>query len=380
MEKRNIPGGALAVVKDGRLVYAQGYGYADTEKRERVRATSLFRIASLSKPITALATLRLIQEKSAKISLDARAFLLLDTQPALEAGQQVDVRLHKITVLHLLQHTAGWDRDKSGDPMFDSTAIAKRVGAPAPASPDTIIRYMMGKPLDFAPGTKEVYSNFGYCVLGRIIEQVSGKPYEQYVKEAVLAPMGITRMRLGKSLRSGKVRDEVTYYQPNLGAAQSVFPTGEKEVPWCYGGFCLESMDSHGGWLASAVDLARFCAKLDAPDSPILNSELNQAMYARPKPPVGLDSDGSPSAAYYACGWMVRPVGAKANYWHTGSLPGTFALMVRRHDGLSWVVLFNQRSEGDAPADSEIDPALHVAANLVKDWGETDIFPRYFRR
>lgn len=379
MEKRSIPGGALAVVKDGRLVYAQGYGYADRERKEKARATSLFRIASVSKPITSLALLHLVQEKSAKISLDARAFLLLDAQPFLDPGKDVDPRLRKITVLNLLQHTAGWDRDKSGDPMFDPVNIALKVGTPAPASPDAIIRYMAGRPLDFEPGAKEAYSNFGYCVLGRIIEQVSGKSYERYVKEEILAPMGITRMRLGKSLRSGRARDEATYYQPNLGMAQSVFPQGDKEVPWCYGGFHLEAMDSHGGWLASAVDLARFCAKLESPDPALLNSEMVQALYARPKPPVGLDADGTPKTAYYACGWMVRPVGNRANYWHTGSLPGTFSLLVQRNDGISWAVLFNQRSEGDAPSDNEIDPALHIAANAVKDWGSHDLFSRYFR-
>jgi len=379
MERRSIPGGTLAVVREGRLVYVQGYGFADKERKEKARATSLFRIASISKPITSLALLHLIQEKSAKISLETRAFLLLDTQPTLESGKEIDPRLRKITLLNLLQHTAGWDRDKSGDPMFDSANIAQKVGDPAPASPNSIIRYMMGKPLDFEPGTKEAYSNFGYCVLGRIIEQVSGKKYEQYVKEEILEPMGITRMRLGKSLRSGKARGEVTYYQPNLGVAPSVFPQGDREVPWCYGGFNLEAMDSHGGWLASAVDLARFCVKLDSPTPTLLNTEMLQALYARPKSPVGLDADGSPKAAYYACGWMVRPVGNRANYWHTGSLPGTFSLLVRRHDGISWVVLFNQRSEGDTPSDNDIDTALHVAANAVKDWGSHDLFSRYFR-
>ncbi|MCX6380515.1 MAG: serine hydrolase, partial [Armatimonadetes bacterium] len=72
MERRSIPGGTLAVVKEGRLVYAQGYGFADKERKEKARATSLFRIASISKPITSLALLHLMQEKSAKISLETR--------------------------------------------------------------------------------------------------------------------------------------------------------------------------------------------------------------------------------------------------------------------------------------------------------------------
>src|SRR5262249_38450839 len=141
--------------------------------------------------------------------------------------------------------------------------------------------------------------------------------------------------------------------QPNAAPTRPVFPgTGQETVPWPYGGFHLEAMDAHGGWLASAVDLARFAAQLDVPGRhPLLTADSVRVMYARPAPPVGLEADGTPSAAYYACGWMVRPVGkeGKANYWHAGSLPGTFTLLVRRWDGLSWVVLFNQRSEGDMP-------------------------------
>ncbi len=76
---------------------------------------------------------------------------------------------------------------------------------------------------------------------------------------------------------------------------------------------------------------------------------------------------------------MVRPVGNRANYWRTGSLPRTLSLLVRRNEGVSWAVLVNQRSEGDAPSDNEIDPALHVTANAVKDWGSHDLLYRYFR-
>jgi hypothetical protein len=69
----------------------------------------------------------------------------------------------------------------------------------------------------------------------------------------------------------------------------------------------------------------------------------------------------------------------KANYWHTGSLPGTYTLLVRRHDGVSWAVLFNQRSEDDKLPDSDIDPALHRAADAVRQWPKFDLFANYRR-
>ena len=91
-------------------------------------------------------------------------------------------------------------------------------------------------------------------------------------------------------------------------------------------------------------------------------------MFARPP---GLPE----SPAYYACGWMVRPIGkeGKRNVWHNGSLPGTSTLLVKRHDGLVWAALFNDRSHGEM----KIDPALHVAADAVKEWPDGDLFGRF---
>jgi N-acyl-D-amino-acid deacylase len=359
MKERGAPGGALAVVKDGRLVHAKGYGWADVEAKVAVEPTSLFRIASVSKPITAVAVLSLVQK--GKLELDAKAFALLGLEP----GEKGDRRLAEITVRHLLHHTGGWDREKSGDPMFKSVEIAEAMGAVPPADASAIIRWMMGRPLDFDPGARHAYSNFGYCVLGRIIEKVSGEPYEAHVRKAVLEPMGITRMRVGKSLLKDRAEGEVRYYQPKATAERSVFGRdGERNVPWPYGGFSIEAMDAHGGWIASAVDLARFASSLEK----VLDAKSLETMFARP---AGL----KPSPAYYACGWMVRPIGSsgKANTWHNGSLPGTGTLLVRRHDGLTWVALFNQRSSKDG----ELDPALHRAADAVTDWPKDDLFPGY---
>jgi CubicO group peptidase (beta-lactamase class C family) len=382
MLKRNVPGGALAVVKDGRLVYARGYGYADKESGARVQPASLFRIASISKPITAVAVMTLLQNPHHKLTLDTPAFSLLGIAPHLESGAQTDPRLEHITIGHLLHHAAGWDRDKSGDPMFKPVEIAKTVGTPAPADPHAIIRYVLGRPLDFDPGTKYAYSNFGYCVLGRIIEKVTGLPYETYVQKHVLAPMSIQHMALGRSLRPYKRPDEVCYYQPGS-TTVSVFPESKGEiVSWCYGGFNLEAMDAHGGWLSSAVDLARFAAALDMPQGrPLLTPASVQALYARPTPPLWTEPEGKPSAMYYGCGWLVRPVGDEAqghkNIWHNGSLPGTSTWLIRRWDGLTWAALFNQRSEGDMPPDGEIDGALHQAADAVKAWQDGDLFTNY---
>jgi N-acyl-D-amino-acid deacylase len=221
---------------------------------------------------------------------------------------------------------------------------------------------MAQRPLDFDPGTHYAYSNFGYCVLGRILEKVSGEPYEDHVRKAVLAPMGITRMRLGRSLPEQRADGEVRYYSLTEPRSRPVFDRlTQKDVPWPYGGFNLEAMDAHGGWLASAVDLVRFASSIDK----VLDTKMQDLMVARP-------DRLKPEAAYYGCGWMVRPVGkdGKRNLWHGGSLPGTSTLLVRRHDGLVWAALFNDRSRGEG----KIDPALHRAADAVTEWPAGDLF------
>lgn len=370
MAKWEIPGGAVAVVKDGKLLFARGYGYADVEAHEPVQADALFRIASVSKPITSAAILKLVDE--GELSLDDHPFTILSDLAA-PSGSTEDPRLADITIRHLLEHAGGWDRNASGDPMFMSSTIADALGTEAPAETEDIIRYMRGQPLDFDPGSRYVYSNFGYAVLGRVIEKITGQPYDEYVKSTVLEPMGISRMAIGASLESGRLEGEVKYYE-KAGNTTSVFPGGGS-VPWPYGGFYLEAMDSHGGWVSSTVDLLRFLVHIDprtAP-TPFLSTASSHAMLARPPAPLWQGS-----ASWYGMGWLVRPSGGDANWWHDGSLPGTTTLLVRAYNGLDWVALFNARSSSSSSSfAAELDPALWDAARGVAEWPTEDLFHEY---
>jgi len=380
LRRHKAVGGALAVARNGRLVYARGFGYADRSAKRPVQPDSLFRIASISKPITAAAVLQLVERK--KLKLTDRVFDVLKFTPHLPGKAEADPRLGKITIAQLLQHTAGWDSKKSPDPMFRSVRIAEALKTPPPAGPVHVVRYMMGRPLDFEPGTRHAYSNFGYCLLGRVIEARTPLTYEQYVRRSVLAPLGITRMRIGRTLAEHRGPGEVRYYDSRGGRGRSVFAKSRgRMVPRPYGAWCLESMDAHGGWIASAVDLVRFACAFDgsAPRR-ILAPRSVAAMFARPTGPAGYDAKSKPKAAYYARGWMVRPVGRKgqANTWHAGGLPGTSTLLVRRHDGLNWAVLFNSdRSPTGKRLAAEIDPLVHRAAAAVKDWPKYDLFGEF---
>jgi N-acyl-D-amino-acid deacylase len=364
MSKWGVPGGSLAVSKDGRLVLAKAYGIADKEKDLPVQPESLFRIASVSKTITAVAVLKLVEE--GKLDLEAKAFKILDNLKPV-SGKTVDPRIYNITIRQLLQHSGGWDGDKSFDPMFSPTKAAVEVGASQPATSDTIIRYMLGQPLDFDPGSQYAYSNFGYCVLGRIIEKVTGQSYYDYVMENILRPAGATSMRLGKSLENERYDEEVHYYDyEGAPMALSVFP-GSLIVPWPYGGFDIEAMDAHGGWVATATDLLRFVTALD--NGKLIKADTLTTMVSHPMAPLWQGS-----SYYYGMGWLVRPNGNTATWWHTGSLPGTYSIVVRTFNGFAWAVLFNTRPKDVDAFSEELANALSDAYSGVTSWPTNDLF------
>lgn len=370
---QQVPGAQLAVASEGRLVHARGFGWASREAQQAVEATTLFRIASLSKPITATAVLQLAERS--KLALDSRVWELL------ELAGPADARFKRVTIRHLLQHTGGWDSEANFDPMFRPAAIARELKVAAPARPVDIVRYMLGRPLDFDPGSRFAYSNFGYCLLGRVIERASATAYEQYVRREVLAPLGIRRMRLGRTSRAQRAEGEAVYYAERNHRGERITGKTRDGVPLPYGAWSLEAMDSHGGWLASAVDVVRFACALDARAEPaILRAGSIETMFARPDGPAGYATGGSPKPVYYGCGWRVRTVGRRGQFtaFHTGSLDGTSTLLVRRHDGRIWAVLFNARTAPDGARWSDkIDPLLHRAADRVRRWPDVDRFQQF---
>jgi CubicO group peptidase (beta-lactamase class C family) len=374
MKKYKVPGGAIALVRDGKLIYARGFGYADVEHKTPVQPDALFRIASVSKSITAAAVMKLVEE--GKLKLDDRvAPFIAHLTPA--PGATVDPRWEQITIRNLFNHTGGWDRDKPNggfDPMGQPAIAAAAVNAPSPASAETVIRYMKGMPFDFNPGEKHVYSNFGYTILGRVIERLSGMPYEDYVRARVLLPVGAKRTRSGKTRMSDALADEVKYYMPGMGLnavmVPSVFP-GEGAVPLNYGGYYLEAKDAEGGWVSSTIDLLRFVNGVDGRASPpdILSPQLIAEWTGSG---VTVCADGS---CYYSAGWFVRPTQGDATWWHGGDLPGTKALLVRSSTGVSWVALFNAGAPNSLT--NELDDALWASLGKVTSFPATDLFSTF---
>ncbi len=364
-----VPGAALAVARDGKIVYSRGFGYADLQRTQPVQPDSLFRIASISKPLTAVAVLQLVER--GKLNLDDKVFDVLQLKAPQKKGSPFDTRWHKITIQHLLHHTGGFDRDKSFDPMFINDQICAELKVPSPAMQEAIIRFMLRRPLDFDPGTRDAYSNFGYCLLGRVIEKVTGQKYEEYVRKDVLRPIGARDTRLGRTLLAQRFPKEVMYDGGTRKEKAILGPDLGKPVLLPYGTFCLEALDSHGGWIASAPDLVRFAAAFNHPERcPLLNARSIQTMFAPPPGRAGHKKNGQVRDVYYACGWEVRPYGKGVrNTWHSGLLEGTSTLLVRRGgDQMTWAVLFNRDRAGKEEPVGLIDSLLHEAADAVKQW------------
>jgi N-acyl-D-amino-acid deacylase len=364
IRKYDLPGGTAAVAKDDRLVYSRGFGWADRSNRTVMQPDALLRIASVSKPFTAAAILRLVEDGKLKLSDPILPHL---KRFGADKEKKLDPRWQRITIAHLLRHTAGFDRGKTFDPMF-----IRQPSKPPPDQP-AIIRFMLSRPLDFDPGTKFVYSNFDYCILGRVIEELTGKGYEEAVRELVLRPAGITRTRLGKTRQRDRAAGEVVYYmRPGDKRCKSVFPDEKEPIEEPYGDFYLEALDSHGGWIASAADLVRFALALDGRRSPrLLKPESIEQIESLSDPPVYAGK-----GSYYGLGWVIVSLpGGKKNWFHDGLLAGTRTLLIRTHDGLVMTALFNgQPDEKAGNFCREIDETLHKAAREVKEWPKNDLF------
>ncbi|MCS6903366.1 MAG: beta-lactamase family protein [Candidatus Bipolaricaulota bacterium] len=367
MIQHHVVGGALAVAKDGRLIYARGFGFSDKETNQSVQPDSLFRIASVSKPITAVAALKLYEE--GKLDLNAKAFSLLsDLQPP--PGASPDPRLQEITVRQLLQHASGLVRSGFGASR-ENIEAAHALGVTPPASSETIVRYGLTRPLDFAPGTRAGYSTLGYVALGRVLERVQERKYEEYVKQRVLAPAGVSRMQIGETLPHERISGEVRYYDaPGAPLAPSVYPP-HSLLPRPYV-FYLKGVESGGGWIASSIDLLRFVTTIDGQRPPaLLKPETVALMTARPDRP-----DAVNAPVYFGMGWVIRQTNLGVEWQHNGSLIGARSLLVRRADGVAWAVLFNAEPSSDSML-AELDREISQILDRVKEWPTHDLFSQY---
>jgi N-acyl-D-amino-acid deacylase len=368
-----LPGGQLAIAKNDRLIYSRGFGFASVEDQEVVGTDSLFRIASNSKPITAVAVLMLVD--AGEIALDTPVFPLLAYESLPNAPY--DSRLDSITVEQLLVHSGGWNSSAGYDPQYLPWPLyaSHLFNTESPAEAETIIRFMLTQPLDFDPGTQSAYSNFGFNVLGRVIEHVSGGTYEQFVVDNMLTPSEITTMAIGGTTLGERMPGEVRYYSPEgLEQFPSVFPD-DGFVPAGYGSYYMRSLDAHGGWIASAQDLVRFVLAVDGTKGDaLLTPEMVSAMETTARPPSAAAGAGNVEESL-GLGWNSVPQDDGYEWSHAGALVGSnSAWVVRKPDGITLAYMFNSLPENYGGFFNQINPRLQDLIESTSEWPDVDLF------
>lgn len=338
MARFDVPGLSLAITKNGRLVYTKGYGFADEEMAAKVDTSSLFRIASLSKYITSVGIMTLIEEGA--LSMNDKVFgqgAILGTD---FGTQPYPEYIEDITIQDLLHHEAGGWGNSSSDPTF--------------AQPELTVNELISwavdnRPLTNPPGTAFDYSNLGFQILGRVIEKLSGQSYTEFIQDNVLSPAGVTNMQIAGGTLEERAPNEVKYYGQG------------NHDPYRYAPGVISRLSSAGGWIASPIDLMRIMVRTDAfstvPD--MLSPSIIQVMTT--------PSDLS----VYACGLRVN---SSDNWWHGGGLTGTRTWMVRTYHGYNWAIMMNTRSY-DSDFTSAIDGLIWPAVNNSgTDWPDVDLF------
>ena len=358
-QQNGLKGISLAIVKDEKLVFAKGYGLANEEAQIPVTPNHLFRLASVSKLITAVAIMKLVE--SSKISLESKVFGkygILNDESFLHIK---DKRLEKITVHNLLNHSGGWTQ-RYGDLAFLPKAVAKGTGESLPVNIDSYIKFVTTHNVHFEPGSNSVYSNLGYLILGKVVAKVSGTDYETFVKKEVLEPAGIVDMRLGGSYLEEALPNEVRYYQPEDGQPIESFDGSGRMVPKTYGGNDIHLLGSAGGWLASALDLMKLVVVIDNEPGvkDILTSESIRKMTE-----VDINK-------LDPLGWRIT--NDRGEWWRTGTLPGTSALIKRQPDGISWVILSNTSNYKGPRLPLEMDRIMSHLLLKVDKWPNYDLF------
>lgn len=307
MQGKDIGAGAIAISRNGQLVYNKAFGWQDSGRQKPVGHDVIARIASVSKPLTAAAIRELIAQ--GHFSLDSPVFDcqgsgvgLLHYKPI----RQPDPRLADITVAHLLRHQAGWSRDYT----FAERQCAEDLGVQHPAPRPEVARWIMGLPLQYAPGTSVRYSNVGYLMLGLIIERFSGTTFSKAVNQLVLEPVGVSsdRMIVGNNM-----------------------PKDHDLREWNY-----------KGWRGGMWDMDGHCAQGGIVTDPAALLAFTKEFY---------------------CGFGThigerRPVNGHWKAEHRGGHPGANAGLFQRGDGVDIAVVFNQHGAGASEITSAVDRML----------------------
>lgn len=359
MDREKLPGASVAITQNGKLVYASGFGFRNEGLNQKTTVNDRFRIASISKSITATAVLKLCEIKG--IGLDETVVSHMDLNAT-------DKRMADITIRHLLEHSSGID-DKQLAGGVD-THIAQWVQKELAITRDDMIRYWLARPFASNPGESHRYCNFGYVILGMLIEKISGMDYETFVKKEVLAPLGISKMEAGKTLIADARENEV-FYHSDYGYSPSVMSPDQPLLKGAYGYWNMDNILSAGGWIGRAVDLARLgCGIRGQGVAGIISNEARKQMLARPS------YIRAKVKKYYGLGVRVAVKSKnETSFWHAGSIDGSSTHWGNRSDGITWVMLFNKRlGASDKEPSLQAGSFVHPLLDRLEKHPKEDLF------
>ncbi|HVT12890.1 MAG TPA: serine hydrolase [Fimbriimonadaceae bacterium] len=284
MAKRGVPGLSLAVVKDGKMAYQKGYGFADLENRVPATPDTVYEIGSITKPFTAAVVLQLVQE--GKMKLDSR---VRDTMPELPEGWK------EITVRQLLTHT-------SGIPSYTDSPDFWKHGRD-PAGEADFLALVGGAKLDFEPGAQWKYDNSGYFLLGLLVEKVSGESLREQLRKRIFAPLGMDRSDLNDP--HAIVPHRAHGYDPGP------LNTTYIDMSWPY---------AAGAMISTVEDLAKWDAALYG--DKILPAETWKEAWT----PATLANGNK---THYGFGWALGKLGDEPTIGHDGAINGFNASLLR---------------------------------------------------
>jgi CubicO group peptidase (beta-lactamase class C family) len=301
LAEHRIPGAAVAVVDDGETAYAEGYGARDLTTNQPATPDTLYGVASVTKSFTALAVLQQVERTD------------LDLQdPITEYLPTYEGLADPPTVHELLSHSSGIPSDGASVVLISRLTDQDPVEVPL-SSDDDLRRHVRGAVADHADGERFFYYNTGYTILGKLVAELDGRPFPQYVDEEVLAPLGMDRSRLAPESVEG-VGDVMTpYKREDGGRVETSFP--------------FKGVGAAGGLLSSASELADYLAFQmgsheatrggDAGDGHVVDPDLLAAAHeAHSVRQTYLDG----SEQGYGYGWMRRSLLGDTLIEHGGSL------------------------------------------------------------
>jgi CubicO group peptidase (beta-lactamase class C family) len=317
MAARRIPGLSLAVIRNGTVVKAQGYGYANLEHKVPAKRETIYQSGSMGKQFTATAVMQLVED--GKVQLDKPIGSYLPEAPPAWA---------KVTVRHLLNHTAGiWDNYFWG-----------RLNLREDSTDAQLLHAAFSLDLTVEPGFAFGYSNAGYVVLGILISRVSGKPYAEFLRERIFQPLGMATAR---------VIDEYEII-PDRAAGYVLVEGRLENQRWVAPSY---NRTGDGGLYFSVDDLVKWDAGLYS--ETILGKSSLKEMWS----PA---STGSGAISEYGFGWFLDGIKGHRRMHHSGGWQG-FTARIERYpdDRLTVAVLANL-----APPDSRLREITAAVAQV----------------